>query len=89
MFIACTDSPAETIYKPGRDGYHKIYFGSASAENKGERKHVEGFKRAVPGNRMSYSEKLLEIEEDLSSAISYAGGKDLRCFDTTDYGVVK
>jgi GMP reductase len=93
MFVACKDSPTRTIY-PGPatkllSGYTKIYFGSASKENKGNSKHIEGFQTTVVGNHLSYKEKLTEIQEDLSSAVSYAGGKDLSCFPNVAYNVVK
>ncbi len=89
-FAACEDSPAESVYKEnktycfdtGPKTYqnritHKRYFGSASARSKGENKHVEGFEIDLPCNGMSYATKLQEIKEDLKSAVSYAGGRDL------------
>jgi GMP reductase len=72
IFSRCIDSPAEVV-----DG-HKVYFGSASQYNKGEYRNVEGIKKTLNLDTMTYSDKLLEIEQDLQSAISYAGGKSLK-----------
>ena len=69
LFAACEDSPADM------DDYgQKHYFGSASAKQKGHNKNVEGFEVKLRGNGMTYAEKLKEIEQDLQSAASYAGG---------------
>jgi GMP reductase len=75
MFARCTDSPAETIMTDR--GKQKIYYGSASAENKGHKKHIEGVKKSLGMDDMSFLDKLAEIKQDLQSGISYAGGKDL------------
>lgn len=69
LFSRLVDSPAEVI------GGHKIYYGSASQYNKGEYKHVEGIKRVLDIDMMTYADKLKEIEQDLQSAVSYAGGE--------------
>lgn len=69
MFAQCTDSPADVV------NGEKIYFGSASAENKGHNNNVEGKKVLLRGNGMTYHTKLMELEQDLQSAMSYAGGK--------------
>ena len=69
LFAACDDSPAD------RDDYgQKLYYGSASAKQKGHSKNVEGFEVMIRGNDMTYVQKLKEIEQDLQSAASYAGG---------------
>ncbi len=75
MMSHCTDSPAESVEVDGK--IKKYYFGSASAENKGTTCHVEGFVREFESNGMTYEQKLKEIEEDLQSAISYSGGKNV------------
>ena len=77
MFAACIDSPAASSII--NDAPHKAYFGSASAENKGHSNHIEGKLSNVCCNNMTYEQKLLEIEQDLQSAISYGGGIDLAC----------
>jgi len=86
IFASCKDSPTEyveddlTLY-----GYRKIYYGSASERNKGYNRHIEGMEISVDGNGMTYEQKLKEIEEDISSAISYAGGTDLEAFSGVGY----
>ena len=72
LFSRLIDSPAEIV-----DG-HKVYFGSASQYNKGEYRNVEGIKKTFELDTMTYSDKLMEIEQDLQSAVSYAGGKILQ-----------
>lgn len=67
----------------------KKYFGSASAKQKGENKHVEGFEVELPCNGLTYSAKFQEIKESLQSAVSYAGGKDLSAFSYVKYITVK
>ena len=76
QFSACLDSPAETVNTPGR-GVFKRYFGSASVYNKRTKRHVEGIMKELPCNQMTYTEKLEELEQDISSACSYAGGDSI------------
>ena len=83
MFAACTDSPAATSVV--NNVPYKAYFGSASAENKGHNNHIEGKLTNIVTNSMSYEEKLNEIQQDLQSAISYAGGSDLNALNYVDY----
>jgi GMP reductase len=70
LFAQCENSPARSINNK------KEYFGSASTFNNNE-KHIEGRMVLIESNHMTYMQKLQEITEDISSAISYAGGKDL------------
>jgi GMP reductase len=86
LFAACTDSPARLIKYNG--DYLKGYFGSASYENKKCHNHIEGKLTVIQDNKMTYEKKLLEIEEDLQSAISYAGGNDLDIFSDVCYHAV-
>jgi len=77
MFARCIDSPAETE-KPGRTpGTYKRWFGSASEENKGANKYVEGKCVLEETNYLTYEELLRKWKEALQSSISYAGGDDL------------
>lgn len=57
--------------------YYKEYFGSASQFQKGERKNVEGKKILIP-HKGSIKDTLIEMEQDLQSSISYAGGNSIR-----------
>lgn len=77
MFAACSDSPA--IMVNGK----KEYYGSASEKNKGSVRNIEGFTtHLTPTNTIT--SKVREIQEDLQSAISYAGGKDLSALDLSN-----
>lgn len=75
IFARCSDSPAETIVTD--TGKHKIYYGSASEENKGHNRNVEGIKKCLCVDSMTYIDKINEIKQDLQSSISYAGGDSL------------
>lgn len=75
MFARCADSPAETIMTDR--GKQKIYYGSASAENKGHTKNIEGVKKSLGMDDKTFIDKFAEIKQDLQSSISYAGGTDL------------
>ena len=77
MFAACSDSPSLTNIINGVP--HKSYFGSASKENKGHSNHIEGKLNNIAISDMTLKEKLLEIEQDIQSSISYGGGADLSC----------
>lgn len=83
LFAACTDSPASELSIDGHN--HKAYFGSASFENKGVRKNIEGKLTKIPSNGLTYGEKINEITEDLQSSMSYAGGDSLSCFSNVTY----
>lgn len=83
LFASCVDSPALTTTINGVS--HKAYFGSASAQNKGHNKHIEGKLTNINCNNMSYGEKLAEITQDLQSSISYAGGLNLSSLKTVEY----
>lgn len=86
LFAGHDESPGETIEVDGK--LMKEYFGSASEYQKGERKNVEGKKLLLP-YKGSIKDTLIEMEQDLQSSISYAGGKDIRAIRHVDYVVVK
>ncbi|WP_124058792.1 GMP reductase [Vaginisenegalia massiliensis] len=67
---------------------YKEYFGSASEFQKGVRKNVEGKIEMIPA-RGKLSDTLTEMEQDLQSSISYAGGRDLEAIRKVDYVLVK
>jgi GMP reductase len=59
------------------DGHKKcVYFGSASEYNKGKSTHIEG-KKILMDYKGDMNNLLQELQEDLKSSISYAGGKTL------------
>lgn len=86
LFAGHEESPGQTIEKDGK--LYKEYFGSASEFQKGERKNVEGKKMWVE-HKGSLLDTLIEMEQDLQSAISYAGGKKLDAIRTVSYVIVK
>ena len=67
---------------------YKEYFGSASEFQKGEKKNVEGKKMFVE-HKGPLKDTLIEMEQDLQSSISYAGGNKLEAIRNVDYVVVK
>ena len=83
LFASCTDSPSMSIEIDGI--IRKAYYGSASFENKKTNTHIEGTLKNVPSNGMSLKRKMVEIQEDLQSAISYAGGLDISAFKNVKY----
>lgn len=86
LFAAHEESPGETVELEGK--LYKEYFGSASEFQKVERKNVEGKKMFVE-HKGSLKDTLIEIEQDLQSSISYAGGKDLHSITKVDYVIVR
>jgi GMP reductase len=82
LFASCIDSPAK-ITKDGK----KIYRGSTSYESKGNYSHIEGITIQLDGD-ITYKDRMKEIKEDLSSAISYAGGKDLSAFNNVEWHLI-
>jgi GMP reductase len=86
LFAGHEESPGETIEKDGK--LYKEYFGSASEFQKGERRNVEGKKMWVE-YKGPLQNTLTEMEEDLQSSISYAGGNKLSALRNVDYVIVK
>ncbi|MFE8694738.1 GMP reductase [Cytobacillus sp. FJAT-53684] len=86
LFAGHEESPGETFEKDGKS--YKEYFGSASEFQKGEKKNVEGKKMYVE-HKGALKDTLIEMEQDLQSSISYAGGNKLEAIRNVDYVVVK
>ena len=86
LFAGHEESPGETVEENGK--LYKEYFGSASEYQKGEHKNVEGKKILLP-HKGNLQDTLTEMEQDLQSSISYAGGKDLESLTKVDYVIVK
>ncbi|MCD4838647.1 GMP reductase [Neobacillus sedimentimangrovi] len=86
LFAGHEESPGETVIRDGKT--YKEYFGSASEYQKGERKNVEGKKMYVE-YKGPIIDTLIEMEQDLQSSISYAGGNKLKDIRTVDYVIVK
>lgn len=86
LFAGHEESPGEVTEKDGK--VYKEYFGSASEFQKGEKKNVEGKKMFVE-YKGPLQDTLTEMEQDLQSSISYAGGTELDAIRHVDYVVVK
>ncbi|WP_077622319.1 GMP reductase [Sediminibacillus massiliensis] len=86
LFAGHEESPGETVERDGK--LFKEYFGSASEFQKGEKKNVEGKKMFVE-YKGHLQDTLNEMEQDLQSSISYAGGSKLEAIRNVDYVVVK
>jgi GMP reductase len=85
MFAGHEESPGETVQVEGR--LYKEYYGSASDFNKGEYKHVEG-KRILEPVKGKLADTLREMQEDLQSSISYAGGTKLGDIRKVNYVIL-
>lgn len=85
LFAGHEESPGNTVQVDGK--LYKEYFGSASDFNKGEYKHVEG-KRILEPVKGKLSATLREMQEDLQSSISYAGGLKLTDIRKVNYVIL-
>lgn len=86
LFAGHLESPGKLVEVDGEQ--YKEYYGSASEYQKGEHKNVEGKKILLPV-KGHLKDTLVEMQEDLQSAISYAGGRDLHSLTRVDYVIVK
>ena len=86
LFAGHEESPGETKVENGI--VYKEYFGSASEFQKGEKRNVEGKKIGIQ-HKGSLKDTLVEMQQDLQSSISYAGGRDLEAIRKVDYVIVK
>ncbi|HAR2086730.1 GMP reductase [Enterococcus lactis] len=86
LFAGHEESPGETKVENGI--VYKEYFGSASEFQKGEKRNVEGKKIWIQ-YKGSLKDTLVEMQQDLQSSISYAGGRDLEAIRKVDYVIVK
>ena len=82
LFAGHEESPGKTVEVDG--ALFKEYYGSASDFNKGEYKHVEG-KRILEPIKGKLANTLVEMEQDVQSSISYAGGKKLMDIRKVNY----
>lgn len=78
LFASCIDSPAKIVNN------QKQYRGSTSLAAKKHNKHIEGKTIELEAD-ITIQERLQEIQEALSSAISYAGGSNLAAFDNVEW----
>ena len=85
LFAGHEESPGKTVEVDGE--LFKEYYGSASDFNKGEYKHVEG-KRILEPIKGKLAETLVEMQQDIQSSISYAGGKKLMDIRKVNYVIL-
>ena len=85
LLAGLEESPGETVVVDGKR--FKEYYGSASDFNKGEYKHVEG-KRILEPVKGKLADTLREMQEDLQSSISYAGGTKLGDLKKVNYVIL-
>ncbi|MBA4216557.1 MAG: GMP reductase [Proteobacteria bacterium] len=85
LFAGHEDSPGQTVEVDGK--LYKEYYGSASDFNKGEYRHVEG-KRILEPVKGRLADTLREMQEDLQSSISYAGGTQLIDLKKVNYVIL-
>jgi len=85
LFAGHEESPGQTVEVDGH--LFKEYYGSASDFNKGEYKHVEG-KRILEPIKGRLADTLIEIEQDLQSSVSYAGGTKLMDIRKVNYVIL-
>jgi GMP reductase len=85
LFAGHEESPGQTVEVDGK--LYKEYYGSASDFNKGEYKHVEG-KRILEPVKGKLPDTLREMQEDLQSSISYAGGRQLQDLRKVNYVIL-
>ncbi|MBX9613558.1 MAG: GMP reductase [Burkholderiales bacterium] len=79
------ESPGQTVEVDGK--LFKEYYGSASDFNKGEYRHVEG-KRILEPIKGPLANTLIEMEQDVQSSISYAGGTRLMDVRKVNYVIL-
>ena len=85
LFAGHEESPGRTVEVDGVQ--YKEYYGSASDFNKGEYKHVEG-KRILEPIKGKLADTLIEMEQDVQSSISYAGGRKLMDVRKVNYVIL-
>ncbi|WP_204123053.1 GMP reductase [Lacticaseibacillus mingshuiensis] len=86
LFAGHEETPGKKVTVDGKR--YQEYFGSASEYQKGDHHNVEGKKMLIP-LKSHIADTLKEMQEDLQSAVSYAGGRDLAALTKVDYVIVK
>lgn len=86
LFAGHEETPGKHVEVDGEQFVE--YYGSASSYQKGSQHNVEGKKILLPV-KGKIADTLNEMHEDLQSAVSYAGGRDLEALTKVDYVIVK
>ncbi|MEJ6348700.1 GMP reductase [Holzapfeliella sp. He02] len=85
LFAGHEQSPGQVIKIDGK--LYKQYWGSASDTQKGKYENVEG-KQMLIDYRGDIKRTLKEMQQDLQSAVSYAGGNELSSLKDVDYVIL-
>lgn len=86
MFAGHDENPGDFVVGDDRKLY-KIFYGSASEHQKGEKKHVEG-KSTLIEYKGSIWDTLNSVRENLQSSVSYAGGNKLLDLRNVEYVLI-
>jgi len=86
MFSGLQDSPGSPVQVDGR--MYKEFWGSASAAS-GKTERIEGIKKLIPLQSLDILDKMKYLKECLQSAISYGGGKCVKCLQSVKYFQLK
>jgi len=86
LFAGHEESPGGIVFEDGKK--YKEYYGSASEYQKKSFENIEGKKILIP-YKGSIDNTLIEMQQDLQSSISYAGGKDISAIREVDYVIIK
>lgn len=78
IFSKCIDSPSIL----------NGYYGNASIQAKGNSHHIEGTNIKIKTNGLNIQQMCARIEDSIRSGISYAGGKDLSCFNSVKWDII-
>jgi GMP reductase len=89
MLAGYNESPGEKIKNDSDGHWYKEFWGSASSSQSGKTNRIEGIRKLVPYKEISIFDKLIDLEESLQSAISYAGGNPntIECLYNVKYVV--
>lgn len=86
LFAGYEESAGEVIEIDGKK--YKLYYGSASFQNRRSPEYIEGESMLVP-YKVTMHSLIDEINDGVRSAISYAGGLDMKAFSMVEYGVTE
>lgn len=86
LFAGHVETPGKKVEVDGE--LFQEYYGSASQYQKNTHHNVEGKKILLPV-KGKIADTLTEMQEDLQSSVSYAGGRDLSALRKVDYVIVK
>ncbi|AFZ80228.1 guanosine monophosphate reductase, putative [Theileria equi strain WA] len=86
FFTGHKESPGEVVVE--NNVTYKTYYGNASAQCKQSNSRIEGRSTLIPVETSLY-DKLIEVEEDLQSAVSFSGGTKLEDITKVDHVFIR